>query len=98
MDVKLVWSKRADYGYARIIKYLEEEWSDREVSNFVRETKHFFDLLKENPHMLEPTRTYKNLYRGPINRLTILTYRFNSRKKEIVLVNIREARKNPLKK
>ena len=98
MDVKLVWSKRADQGYARIVKYLEKEWTDREVSNFVRETKHFFDLLKENPQMLEPTRTHKNLYRGPINRLTILTYRFNPRKKEIVLVNIRESRKNPLKK
>jgi plasmid stabilization system protein ParE len=97
MDVKLVWSKRADQGYARIIKYLEEEWTDKEVSNFVRETKHFFELLKENPHILEPTRHHKNLYRGPINRLTLLTYRFNPKKKEIILINIREARKKPLK-
>jgi plasmid stabilization system protein ParE len=97
MAVKLVWSKTADQGYTRIIKYLEEKWSDKEVSNFVRETKHFFDLLKENPRILEPSRSHKNLYRGPINRLTILTYRFNARKNEIVLVNIREARRIPLK-
>jgi len=97
MAVKLVWSKTADRGYARIIKYLEEKWSDKEVSNFVRETKHFFDLLKENPRMLEPSRSHKNLYRGPINRLTILTYRFNARKNEIVVANIREARRKPLK-
>ncbi|MFP3860388.1 MAG: type II toxin-antitoxin system RelE/ParE family toxin [Bacteroidales bacterium] len=97
MAVKLVWTKKATQGYDRIIKYLEEEWSEKEVRNFVRETAHFFDLLKENPKMLEPTGKHKNLYRGPINRLTIITYRYKPRKKEIVLVNIRETRRKPLK-
>jgi plasmid stabilization system protein ParE len=98
MAVKLVWTKRAIQGYDRIIKYLEEEWSEIEVRTFVRETAHFFDLLKENPKMLEPTGKHKNLYRGPINRLTIVTYRYKPRKKQIVLVNIRETRRKPLKK
>jgi len=97
MAVKIVWSKRADHGYARIVRYLEEEWTEKEVRNFIRETKHFFDLLKENPRLLEPSKTHKELYRGPVNRLTILTYRYRPRKKEIVLVNIREAKRKPLK-
>jgi len=95
--VKIVWSKRADRGYARIVRYLEEEWTEKEVRNFIRETKHFFDLLKENPRLLEPSQTHKELYRGPVNRLTILTYRYKPRKKEIVLVNIRETKRKPLK-
>ena len=97
MAVELVWSKRADQGYARIVKYLEDEWTGKEVQNFVRETKHFFDLLKKNPRILEPSRNFKDLYRGPINRLTILTYRYTPLKKEIILVNIRDTRKKPLK-
>ena len=97
MAVKLVWSKRADLGYARIVRHLEKEWTEKEVRNFIRETKHFFDLLKENPHLLEPSQAHKDLYRGPVNRLTIITYRYKPRKKEIVLVNIREARRTPLK-
>jgi plasmid stabilization system protein ParE len=97
MALELVWSKRAEQGYAHIVKYLEDEWTDKEVQNFVRETKHFFDLLKQNPRILEPSRTHKDLYRGPINRLTILTYRFKPRAKRIILVNIRDARKRPLK-
>ncbi len=48
MAVKLVWSKRADQGYARIVKYLEEEWTYKEVQSYIRKTKHFFDLLKRN--------------------------------------------------
>jgi len=95
MAIKLVWSKRAEQGYARIINYLKEEWTDREIGNFVQETNHFFELLIENPHILKSTGHYKNLYRGPINRLTILTYRYKPRKKEIILVNIRSARQKP---
>ena len=49
MAIKLFWSKRADQGYARIVKYLEEEWTEKEVQNFVRDTKHFFDLLQLKP-------------------------------------------------
>lgn len=91
-----MWSKREDQGYDHIIKYLEDEWTDKKVQNFVRETKHFFDLLKQNPRILESSTTHKDLYRGPINRLTILTYRFKPRAKKIVLVNIRDARKKRL--
>ncbi|MCF8307631.1 MAG: type II toxin-antitoxin system RelE/ParE family toxin [Bacteroidales bacterium] len=97
MAVKLVWTKRAIQGYDRIVKHLYEEWTEKEVKNFVQETAHFFELLKENPKMLEPTGKNKNLYRGPINRLTILTYRYKPRKKEIILVNVRETRRKPLK-
>ncbi|MCF8233052.1 MAG: type II toxin-antitoxin system RelE/ParE family toxin [Bacteroidales bacterium] len=68
MALKLVWSQRAEKGYDRIINYLEKNWTDREISEFIKETNHFFELLKENPHLLEPTRNRRNLYRGPINR------------------------------
>lgn len=97
MAIEIVWSKRADQGYANIIKYLDEEWTEREVQDFIRETRHFFDILKQNPLMLEPSKTHKDLYRGPINRLTIIIYRYIPLKKEIILINIRDARKQPLK-
>ena len=97
MALELVWSKRADQGYASIVKYLEGEWTEREVQNFVRETKHFFDLLKHNPRMLEASKTHKDLYRGPVNRLTLLTYRYTPLKNEIILVNIRNTRQKQLK-
>ena len=97
MAVKIFWSKRAQQGYARIVRYLEKEWTEKEVSKFIRDTHHFFELLKKNPKMLESSNRNKNLYRGPINRLTILTYRYDPRKKEITLINIRSARRKPLK-
>jgi hypothetical protein len=82
MVVKLFWSRRADQGYARIIKHLEKEWTDKEVTHLRSGDYHFFNLLKENPRILEPTSSHKNLYRGPINRLTIVTYHYKPRRKK----------------
>jgi len=98
IEFELIWSKRAEQGYDRIVKHLEEKWTDREVKNFVQETNSFFNTLKKTPNLLQPARARKNMYRGPINNLTILTYRIKPRKRVIELVNIRGARQKPLKK
>jgi len=97
MAIKILWSKRAEQGYANIVKYPEEEWTDKEIGKFIQETNHFFELLKENPHILEPSKRHNNLFHGPINRLTMLTYRYKPRKNEIILVNIRSTKRKPLK-
>jgi plasmid stabilization system protein ParE len=97
MALRIVWSIRAEQGYERIVRYLEENWTEKEVSAFVQETMHFLSLLSENPKMLQKSAKSRNLYRGPINRLTMLTYRVKPRKKVIELVNIRSTRQKPLK-
>lgn len=70
MALKVIWTPRAEQGYDKIIKHLEKNWTDREISNFITETKEFLALLEKNPHLLEPSETRKNVFRGPINRLT----------------------------
>lgn len=97
MALEVVWTPRAEAGYARIIRYLEENWTDKEVRNFVRQSHEFFELLREYPEILQKTGKHKNVHRGPINKFTILTYRVKPRKKQIELINIRSSRQKPLK-
>jgi plasmid stabilization system protein ParE len=98
MALEIVWSKRAENGYDKILRHLEEKWTEREIRNFIDETRQFLSLLEKNPHLLEPTQVRKNIYRGPMNRLTIVTYRVNPRIKLIELLNIRGCRQKPLRK
>jgi hypothetical protein len=76
---------------------LEQYWTDKEVRNFIHESEEFFTLLSEYPELLQKTSKYKNVYRGPMNKLTVITYRVKLRKKQIELINIRGARQKPLK-
>ena len=98
MALKIVWSKQAENGYDKIMQYLEKEWTDREIRNFIKETRQFLSLFEKNPHLLEPSQVRKNIYRGPLNRLTIVTYRLKPRKKQIEILNVRSSRQKPLKK
>lgn len=97
MALTLVWTKRAIHGYDTIVRYLEEHWTDKEVRNFIRESEEFFTLLSEYPELVQKTSRYKNVFRGPMNKLTVITYRVKPRKKQIELINIRGARQRPLK-
>ncbi len=97
MAFKIVWTKRAAAGYDKIIQYLAENWTDREVANFVTQSEEFFEVLATHPEILQMSSKKRHLHRGPINRLTILTYRVKPNKKEIELINIRGARQKPLK-
>jgi plasmid stabilization system protein ParE len=97
MTLTIKWTPRASSDFDKIVKHLEEKWTEKEVESFILETKHFLEILSKNPKLLERTERNKNVYRGPMNRLTILTYRVKPRKKLIELIYIRGARQQPLK-
>lgn len=98
MAFKLVWITQAIRGYDKIINYMEENWSEKEVSNFVNETDRFFETLIYHPEILQKTRSKKNVYRGPINKLTMVTDRVKAIKKQIELISISGSRQKALKK
>ncbi|MGY6522444.1 MAG: type II toxin-antitoxin system RelE/ParE family toxin [Mongoliitalea sp.] len=97
MALEIVWTKRAEEGYAKIIEYLEANFNEKEVRKFIGQSYHFFELLSQYPEMLESSKKQKYLRRGPINKYTVLTYRIKPRKKLIELINIRSSRQKPLK-
>jgi plasmid stabilization system protein ParE len=98
MALEIVWTKRAQTGYDAIIAYLEKHFKENEIREFVRQSHEFFELLSQYPEMLASTNKQKHVHRGPINRLTILTYRIRPRKGQIELINIRSSRQKPLKR
>jgi len=48
MALKIIWSKRAEKGFADIVLYLEKEFTEKEVRKFIQDSNHFFELLKKN--------------------------------------------------
>ena len=93
MAFEIVWTERAINGFDEIITYLNTHWTNREVSNFVKETQEFLGLLSEYPHLLQKTSKLKNVHRGPLNKLTMITYRVRVRKNQIEIINIRDSRR-----
>lgn len=95
MELEIIWSKRAAAGYSNILSYLDEHWSEKEVENFEEEIKRFFKNLSKQPYMLKESEK-ANIRKGPINKLTMLTYRVDEKKHQLQLITIRSTRKKPL--
>jgi plasmid stabilization system protein ParE len=87
---RIIWSRSALVGYASILKYIDTNWTSREVKHFESEVKDFLDLLGSNPKLLRVVS--RNVRRGPINKLTKLTYQIDKQKKEIQILNLRSTR------
>ncbi len=73
MELDIVWSKKAIDGYAQILKYIDENWSQKEVSKFEKQVNNFLLHLSKFPYILQ-NAPLKDIRRGPINKLTVLTY------------------------
>ncbi|MBI1768201.1 MAG: type II toxin-antitoxin system RelE/ParE family toxin [Bacteroidetes bacterium] len=93
MAFEIVWTERAIAGFDEVITYLKTHWTDREVIHFVNETQQFLSLLSDYPYLLQKTSKFKNVHRGPLNKLTMITYRVKVRKNQIEIINIRDARR-----
>jgi plasmid stabilization system protein ParE len=98
MALEIVWTTRAEKGFEKIIAYLEENWTEREVQSFILESFRFFELLTTHPEILQKSSKQKNVYRGPMDNYNILTYRIKPQKKQIEFLNIRAAKRKPLKR
>jgi hypothetical protein len=63
MALKIVWTRQAENGYDNIIKYLEENWTDREIRNFIQEHVNFWNFSKRIYIYWNPLKP-ENMYIG----------------------------------
>lgn len=98
MAYKIIWTKQAINGFDKIINYLSENWTEKEIIRFINETDRFFEILSQFPEILQRTARKENVRRGPINKLTVITYRLNRATKQIEIISFRSARQKPLKR
>ena len=95
MVYEVVWSELAIKSYINNIKYLEKNWTKKEVTFFILSVKRRIQLLSSAPETGLLTNKRKNVRKTVIHKRVILFYRFNKRKKLIELIRFWETRQNP---
>jgi plasmid stabilization system protein ParE len=96
MALKIIWSKRADKKFDKIIDYLNESFGESVTKSFVRKVYDFLDILSEFPEL----GSIENRERG-IRGFTIVKninvfYRIEH--KTIYVLDFFDNRQNPKKK
>lgn len=96
MALTITWSPKALQNLNSVIKYLDDNWPDTVVSEFVRRTEIVLKLIGENPTLFRRISTRNKIREAVITRHNLLLYTYN--KEEITLLAVFDTRQHPRKK
>ena len=92
MALKVFWTSDATESFNSAISYLESNWTDKEVRNFVKATDRTIVLISNFPRIFRRSAK-KNIHQAVITKQTSLFYQVE--KKHIELLLFWDNRRNP---
>ena len=97
MAYKIIWSPEADETFENVIQYLNENWSEKVITNFVSETQRVINLISKNPFLFRASER-ENIFEAIITKHNLLLYQLNYETKEVELLGVFDTRQHPKKK
>ena len=95
MKLEIIWSPRAEMEFADILSYINSEWNEKVVLNFINSLDGVLIQLSENPLMFPLFDKKREIRKCVLNKRVILFYRL--RNENIELVSLFNTRQNPRK-
>lgn len=86
MAVKVIWTHEADETFTRNIIYLQKEWSEKEIRNFVQQTQRVIDRIATYPESYPTGVKSKNYRRARLNKYIVLFYKYHKASNKLVLL------------
>ena len=93
--MKVCWTPESKITYLKILAYLDESWSQRELQNFVDTVENVINQIIDEPYMFGASPKKKNIRKGFVTKHTTLYYRIKPGEKEIELLTFWDNRQNP---
>ncbi len=96
MAKKIVWTKRANSKFNKIIDHLEREWGLSVTQNFVKKTYDIIELISDQSELGTIENSEKNIRGFLLTKHNRLFYRVTE--KEIIVLNFFDTRSGPKRK
>jgi plasmid stabilization system protein ParE len=92
---KLLWSERSLNDLKKIIDYLFENWTEKEVQNFARRLDKRLEVIVVNPRLFPVTSKRKNIRKSVLTKHTVIYYEAVGN--VVNIVTLFDPRQNPKK-
>ena len=96
MALKTIWSLDAEETFESVIEYLEEEWTEKEVSNFIRKTNALIKQIEKYPYQYKSS-SFHAVRKAVITKHNSLIYHVNEKAEQIEIYTFWDNRKDPSK-
>ena len=96
MALKIVWTPQSEKGLGKVVKYLEENWTAKEIKELETNIEDFIKRVSKYPKIYPATFKYKNVRKGLVDKNNYIIYRIKPRERIIEIINFRGTRQKPL--
>ena len=94
---EVLWTDSAKISFGKIVNYLQQAWTEREVEKFLNRTEEMLSTLKRYPEMCRPSSKRKNVRIGILDKHTQIVYHYKPRKRQIEVLLFWGMKQNPSK-
>ncbi len=97
MAAEIRWTPEATETFKSIIVWLEQQWNEREIAEFIRKTQYTIRHISEYPEMLKAS-SKRDIRTAKITAQINLFYKIYKSENIIALLSFWENRQNPEKR
>ena len=95
MALTIKWTLQAEKGLDKVLNYLEEYWTIKEIHNLEAAVKRLLIQISLNPELFPTSETYDDLRKDLVDKNDYLVYRYNEKKQVIEIINFRGTKQKP---
>lgn len=92
---EVVWSPRAKTDLENKLRWLEENWSEKEIRQFVKALDERIELICQNPDLFPKTRKKSGIHKSVMKFHTTVYYKVTHT--QVQLLTLFDPRQNPRK-
>ena len=96
MALEIVWSPRALDNFHGVIAYLEENWYESIIRDFVKRTESVLHMIADHPNMFRQISENSPIREAVITKHNLLIY--NTTKSKVIVLAVFDTRQHPKKK
>ncbi len=93
---KIFWTDFALDELAQTIKYLQENWTEKEIKIFSTQLEETIVFISKNPNLFQSSDTKKDVRRAVVAKHNSLYYRLKNN--DIEIISLFSHRQNPKKR
>ena len=93
--MEVIWSAKARITYFKVLDYLSQNWTTREIIAFSQKTDAIILAIQKNPGIFASSTKHDNIRRAIIDKNNSLYYAVDQKDGKIFLLTFFDNRQNP---
>jgi hypothetical protein len=94
-EMDIIWSSKAKITFFKVLDYLNENWTQKEMIQFNQRTQIILNAIKKNPGIFSPSATNKEIRKAIVDKNNSFFYKIDAYHQRIYLLTFFDNRQNP---